>query len=221
VQPSGLPEVLRLHLRWAQLACGGVAPVKEELTRAIRKIGDERHTSCIIGQHLAICEVDTILGEPIEQTPPEIVISNRADIAGSMSEAGDGVDRDCRIATWKWSDKGTTNVSEGRLTRDWSSESTMRSETDQIAKGKYDATADTDRQVVERVAELAEKHGVPRVHIALAWLLQKQPVTAPIIGATKISHLKDAVGALSVKLTPEGVTYLEEPYVPHPIVGHQ
>jgi aryl-alcohol dehydrogenase-like predicted oxidoreductase len=107
------------------------------------------------------------------------------------------------------------------LTRDWSPESTLRAQTDQIAKGKYDATADTDRQVVERVAELAERLRVPRVHIALAWLLQKQPVTAPIIGATKISHLEDAVGALSVKLIPEEVAYLEEPYVPHRIVGHQ
>src|SRR5881275_2695018 len=112
-------------------------------------------------------------------------------------------------------------LASGRLTRDWSSESTLRSETDQIAKSKYDATAQTDRQVVKRVAEIAEKHGVPRVHIALAWLLQKKPVTAPIIGATKITHLEDAVGALSVKLTQEEVAYLEEPYVPHPIVGHQ
>ena len=112
-------------------------------------------------------------------------------------------------------------LASGRLTRDWSSESTLRSETDQIAKGKYDATADTDRQVVERVAELADKHGVPRAHIALAWLLQKQPVTAPIVGATKISHLDVAAGALSVKLTGEEVAYLEAPYVPHPVVGHQ
>lgn len=81
--------------------------------------------------------------------------------------------------------------------------------------------AEIDRPVVERVAEIAEKHGVPRVHIALAWLLQKQPVTAPIVGATKISHLDDAVGALSVMLTQEEVAYLEEPYMPHRIVGHQ
>ena len=112
-------------------------------------------------------------------------------------------------------------LASGRLTRDWSSEKTMRSETDQIAKGKYDATAEPDRKVVERVAETAEKHGASRTHIALAWLLQKEPVTAPIIGATKISHLEDAIGALSVKLTQEDVTYLEEPYVPHRIVGHQ
>jgi len=109
----------------------------------------------------------------------------------------------------------------GRLTRDFTAETTLRSETDQIAKSKYDATAATDQLVVKHVAEIAEKHGVPRVHIALAWLLQKQPVTAPIIGATKITHLEDAVGALSVKLTSEDVTYLEEPYVPHRIVGHQ
>src|SRR6185295_18175953 len=110
-------------------------------------------------------------------------------------------------------------LASGRLTRDPGSESTLRSETDQIQKSKYDATTDTDRHIVERVAEIAERHGVPRVHIALAWLLQKQPVTAPIIGATKISHLEDAIGALSLRLTPEEVAYLEEPYVPHPIVG--
>jgi len=112
-------------------------------------------------------------------------------------------------------------LASGRLTRDWSSESTMRSETDQIAKGKYDSTAETDQRVVERVAELAQKYDARRTHIALAWLLQKQPVTAPIIGATKLSHLEEAIGALAVKLTPEDVTYLEEPYVPHRIVGHQ
>jgi 1-deoxyxylulose-5-phosphate synthase len=112
-------------------------------------------------------------------------------------------------------------LASGRLTRDWASESTLRSETDEIQKKKYDASAEMDRQVVVRVAELAQKHGVPRTHIALAWLLQKEPVTAPIVGATKISHLEEAVGALSLKLTPEEVHYLEEPYVPHRIIGHQ
>jgi aryl-alcohol dehydrogenase-like predicted oxidoreductase len=112
-------------------------------------------------------------------------------------------------------------LASGRLTRDWSSEKTMRSETDQIAKNKYDSTAEADRLVVERVAELAAKLWVSRTQIALAWLLQKEPVTAPIIGATKISHLEEASGALSVKLTQEEITYLEEPYVPHRIVGHQ
>jgi 1-deoxyxylulose-5-phosphate synthase len=109
-------------------------------------------------------------------------------------------------------------LASGRLTRDWS-ETTHRSETDLIQKSKYDATADADRLVVERVASIAEKHGVPRTHIALSWILQKEQVTAPIIGATKLSHLEDTVGALSVKLTPEEVAFLEEPYVPHRIVG--
>ena len=90
-----------------------------------------------------------------------------------------------------------------------------------MAKMKYDSTADADLPIIERVGELAEKHGVPRVHIALAWLLQKKPVSAPIIGATKLSHLEDAIGALAVKLTPEESAYLEEPYLPHKVVGHQ
>ncbi|CAM3366876.1 aldo/keto reductase [Paenibacillus taichungensis] len=110
-------------------------------------------------------------------------------------------------------------LASGRLTRDWS-ETTLRSENDQVQRIKYDSTADTDRAIVDRVAELAEKHGVPRAHIALAWLLLKEPVTAPIVGATKISHLEDAVAALSVELTPEEVAYMEEPYVPHTIKGH-
>ena len=111
-------------------------------------------------------------------------------------------------------------LASGRLARDWS-ETTHRSETDQVAKAKYDATANTDRLVVERVAAIAEKRGVSRAQIALAWLLQKEPVTAPIVGATKMSHLEDAVAALSIKLTPEEIAFLEEPYVPHPIVFYR
>ncbi|HVM70661.1 MAG TPA: aldo/keto reductase [Anaerolineales bacterium] len=112
-------------------------------------------------------------------------------------------------------------LASGRLTRDWSAESTLRSETDQIAKNKYGATEETDRRVVQRLAEIAEKRGARRASIALAWMLQKEPVTAPIVGATKLSHLEDALEALTVKLTPEEVTALEEQYVPHRIVGHQ
>lgn len=112
-------------------------------------------------------------------------------------------------------------LASGRLTRDWSSEGTLRSATDRIQKMKYDASADMDRQIVERVAELAQKHGVSRTHIALAWLLQKDPVTAPIVGATKIAHLEEAVGALALSLAQDEVAYLEEPYAPHRIVGHQ
>jgi aryl-alcohol dehydrogenase-like predicted oxidoreductase len=109
----------------------------------------------------------------------------------------------------------------GRLTRDWSTEQTHRSQTDLTARRKYDGTADADGVVIQRVAELAERHGVERVHIALAWLLQKSPVVAPIIGATKTSHLDAAVGAFAVTLSDTEVAYLEEPYVPHAIVGHQ
>ncbi|MBA2941246.1 aldo/keto reductase [Paenibacillus sp. CGMCC 1.16610] len=109
-------------------------------------------------------------------------------------------------------------LASGRLTRDWS-EATHRSETDQVQKSKYDATANTDKLIVERVAAIAEQHGVPRAQIALAWLLQKEPVTAPIIGATKMSNLEDAVAALSISLTREEVASLEEPYVPHRVIG--
>ncbi len=111
-------------------------------------------------------------------------------------------------------------LASGRLARDLA-QTTARYETDTIARGKYDATAEADQLVIARVAEVAQKHGIPRAHVSLAWLLQKAPVVAPVIGATKISHLEEAVGALSVKLTPEEVAYLEEPYVPHRIVGHQ
>ncbi len=107
----------------------------------------------------------------------------------------------------------------GRLTKD-PMEKTHRSETDQIVKQKYDATADKDRVIIDRVGSIAQKHDVSRSQIALAWLLQKEPVTAPIVGATKISHLEDAVAALSIRLTSEEITSLEEEYVPHRIVGH-
>lgn len=112
-------------------------------------------------------------------------------------------------------------LASGRLTRDWSPDSTLRAQTDQIGRSKYGGAVDIDRQIIERVAALSEKHGISRVKVALAWLLQKQPVTAPIIGATKISHLEEALGALSVKLSSEEVTFLEEPYTPHAVIGHQ
>ncbi|MGG1553806.1 aldo/keto reductase [Paenibacillus ferrarius] len=106
----------------------------------------------------------------------------------------------------------------GRLVRDWPT-STFRSETDQAQKMKYDAMAETDRFIIERVAALAERRGVPRVHVALAWLLQKEAMTSPIIGVTSISQLEEAVGALSVTLTQEEIAFLEELYVPHRVVG--
>lgn len=111
-------------------------------------------------------------------------------------------------------------LASGRLIRDWS-ETTHRSESDLIQKSKYDATADVDRVIVERVASIAETRGISRVHVALAWLLQKESVIAPIVGVTKLSQLEDAVGALSVELTAEEVSFLEEPYIPHRVVGAQ
>lgn len=109
-------------------------------------------------------------------------------------------------------------MARGRLTRDWE-ETSARSETDEFGKKLYAATDEADRKVVERVAEVAAKRGVLRAQAALAWVLQKTPVTAPIIGATKMHHLDDAVAALTIKLTPEEIASMEEPYVPHPVLG--
>ncbi len=109
-------------------------------------------------------------------------------------------------------------LARGRLTRDWG-ETSNRMETDEFGKTLYAATEDADRKIVERVAEIAAKRGVPRAQVALAWVAQKPFVTAPIVGASKPHHLDDAVAALSLKLTPEEISSLEEPYVPHPVVG--
>lgn len=111
-------------------------------------------------------------------------------------------------------------LASGRLARDLA-ETTARYETDSVARSKYDATAEADQRVITRVAEVAEKRAIPRAYVSLAWLLQKTPVVAPIIGATKLSHLESAVASLSTKLTAEEITFLEEPYTPHHIVGHQ
>jgi 1-deoxyxylulose-5-phosphate synthase len=110
-------------------------------------------------------------------------------------------------------------LARGRLTRAWKTETTARSETDAFGKKLYSQTEEADRKVVDRLGEIAEKRGVSRAQIALAWLLEKPAVTAPIVGASKPYHLEDAVAALSVKLTPEEMTALEEPYVPHPVLG--
>ena len=109
-----------------------------------------------------------------------------------------------------------SSLASGRLVRDWS-EKTKRLEEDSFAKSKYDLTANQDRIIVERVAEIAKKRGMTRIQIALGWLLSK--VDAPIVGATKFSHIEEAVKAIGVKLTEEELEYLEEPYVPHKLVG--
>jgi aryl-alcohol dehydrogenase (NADP+) len=108
-------------------------------------------------------------------------------------------------------------LARGRLARDWDA-TTTRSESDEFGKALYD-TASSDRLIVERVAKIAQDRGVPRAQVALAWLLSKPEVTAPIVGASKPQHLDDAVAALALELTPEEIAVLEEPYVPHPVVG--
>ncbi|HEV7683167.1 MAG TPA: aldo/keto reductase [Pyrinomonadaceae bacterium] len=109
-------------------------------------------------------------------------------------------------------------LARGRLTRDWS-ETTNRLESDEFGKTLYAATADADGKVVERAAAVASERGVPRAQVALAWLLHKTFITAPIVGASKPHHLDDAVAAVAFKLTAEEISSLEAPYAPHPVVG--
>ncbi|BAN27324.1 aldo/keto reductase [Caballeronia insecticola] len=108
-------------------------------------------------------------------------------------------------------------LARGRLTRDWDATS-ERQESDSFGSTLY-RTDDADRAVVEAVAAVAKARGVPRAQVALAWVAQKSPVTAPIIGASKPSHLSDAVAALSLNLTAEEIAQLEAPYVPHGVAG--
>jgi aryl-alcohol dehydrogenase-like predicted oxidoreductase len=84
----------------------------------------------------------------------------------------------------------------------------------------YAKTEEADRKVVDALGQLAEKRGTPRAQLALAWLLSKPGVTAPIVGASKAHHLEDAVAALNVKLTAEEIAELEAPYIPHPVLGY-
>jgi aryl-alcohol dehydrogenase-like predicted oxidoreductase len=109
-------------------------------------------------------------------------------------------------------------MARGKLTRDWD-ETTFRSETDEFGKTLFTAAEVADRKVVETVAEIAAERGLPRAQIALAWLLAKSEITAPIIGASKESHIDDAVAALDVTLSAEEIARLEAPYVPHRVTG--
>ena len=104
----------------------------------------------------------------------------------------------------------------GRLSRH-PGETSKRLEEDSYAKFKYDATAQQDGVIIGRVEELAEQHGVSMTEISLAWLLQK--VTAPVVGATKLHHIEGAAKAVELELSPQEMAYLEEPYVPHKLVG--
>ncbi|KWX69691.1 aldo/keto reductase [Paenibacillus jilunlii] len=109
-------------------------------------------------------------------------------------------------------------LARGRLTRDWDEAST-RSTSDEFGKQLYAKTVEADRTVALRVKEIAEERRIPRAQVALAWVLQKKPVTAPIVGATKMAHLEDAAAAVSINLSPDEIKRLEESYIPHPVVG--
>lgn len=109
-------------------------------------------------------------------------------------------------------------LARGRLARAWG-DTSNRMETDELGKTLYVAARDSDRQIVEAVGKIAANRGVPRAQVALAWITQKPFVTAPIVGATKLQHLDDAVASLALNLTPEEILSLEKPYVPHPVVG--
>ncbi len=98
---------------------------------------------------------------------------------------------------------------------------TVRAQTDEYAQRLYGATVAADEKVVERVRTVAAARGAPPAQIALAWMLHKPWITAPIVGASKPHHLDDAVAALKLKLAPEEIMQLEEPYVPHAVVGHE
>ena len=109
-------------------------------------------------------------------------------------------------------------LARGRLTRDWRETST-REETDEVGKKLYAAAVDADRAVIDAVGAVAGARGVPRAQVALAWVLQQPGVTAPIIGASRVGHLEDAMAALALRLTSEELAALEAPYVPHPVSG--
>jgi len=117
------------------------------------------------------------------------------------------------IATTPWSP-----LARGKLARPWSDEPpTERAKTDQFARVVFSkTTAEIDKAVVDRTHEVARDRGVPAAQIAMAWLLRKPAVTSPIVGATKPHHLDDAIAAVSVKLSDEDVTRLEEAYQPRP-----
>ncbi|MGE5123210.1 MAG: aldo/keto reductase, partial [Acidobacteriaceae bacterium] len=123
--------------------------------------------------------------------------------------------QDQKIAVIPWSP-----LARGLLTRPPSEErnETLRAQTDAFGRMLY-ARPD-DLTIVQRVREVAEGRGLPMAQVALAWMLSKPVITAPIIGATKPNHLEDAVAALSVQLSQEEIHHLEGAYQPHPVLGH-
>src|SRR5208283_4476661 len=121
---------------------------------------------------------------------------------------------DARIAVLPWSP-----LARVRFNDEWNTE-TLRTRTDPYGKSLFAATEASDRKIVDQVAAIASARGVPRAQVALAWLLQKSVVTAPIVGASKPQHLDDAVAALELRLNETEIAQLEAPYVPHAVAGH-
>jgi aryl-alcohol dehydrogenase-like predicted oxidoreductase len=122
---------------------------------------------------------------------------------------------DQKIAVIPWSP-----LARGLLTGKRSKErnETIRAKTEEFGKKLY--KEDSDFEIVNRLTEIASQRNLPNAQIALAWMLSKPAITAPIIGASKAGHIEDAVAALSVKLTQNEITQLEELYQPHPVLGH-
>jgi aryl-alcohol dehydrogenase (NADP+) len=108
-------------------------------------------------------------------------------------------------------------LARGRLTRDWDA-TTARTETDEFGRSLY---RDEDKAIVDKVAEVAQRRGVSRAQVALAWLMAQPAVTSPIVGVTKPQHLSDAVAAVDLELSADEVEELGAGYVPHPIAGHR
>jgi 1-deoxyxylulose-5-phosphate synthase len=110
-------------------------------------------------------------------------------------------------------------MAKARLTRKQSKErnETLRAQTDEVGKRLY---TEEDLRIAQRVSDVAEARCLPMAQVALAWILSKPVVTAPIIGATRPHHLDDAVAAVSVQLTPDEIRHVEEAYQPHPVLGY-
>lgn len=121
--------------------------------------------------------------------------------------------RDQGVAVMPWSP-----LARGRLTRDWD-ETSQRQETDAFGGTLYRSSEDSDRLIVAEVARIAAARGVSRAQVAMAWLLRKDGVTTPIVGASKPQHLDDAIAAVDLALDDAEIAALEAPYVPHPVTG--
>ncbi len=112
-------------------------------------------------------------------------------------------------------------LARGRLTRPWEEQKdTLRAQTDSYGNTLYEKTEEADKKVIDSVTEIANAKGVSQAQIALAWLLSKPAVSAPIVGATKLNHLEDSIAAVSLNLSDEEVQKLESPYIPHMLTGY-